>query len=610
MKTLLRTAIAAALLPSLCGAQLLPAPAARRNPSDQPIPSSLHAAWRLRELPLEELRTSVGRDFVSIDDARRIHVEIVGPRGSLAVSDAFVQSFGGVVDTRWRHRVDTWVPLDFLMDLTRALPTGHRLVRPSAGVPEDVTGEGPTVVGTDEWREGGADGAGQVIAVIDSSWAGLSAAVANGDAPGSYTAVNFTPSAFQAGTNVHGTGCLEQVFDHAPGATYRLYKTDSATDLHDVVKNCQTNGVDIISRSLGSFNEAWSDGESELCDPIQAAGDSGILFVNSAGNYAQRHWEGTMNGGAGSPDWHDWVGGDELLAIQVPDGKTLNLFLLWDDGPSGSEDYDLYLYDSALNEIASSTSPFEFHEDLSWTNSSGATVTVHAAVWRFSGAATSLELFGDEGTWEYAMAAGSVPPGLSCAHPNLVVVGAVDQADYAAASGATGIIEPYSSQGPTNGGSAIIDVVAPAQTTAFVYPGGFGGTSCAAPNVAGTLACLWSSVPNYETDPIRWLLQRHGSVFKDWGATGYDHVYGYGGANLIDFAPDTRWLTKEYSNSTGMTAFPVNTLDRAMTLVPSGGRIVAFPGGDFPELANPSGPLVLTKPVTIVSRGATAEFAD
>jgi hypothetical protein len=162
MKTLLHTSAILLLLTSVGTAQLLPAPLPRPNPSNLPIPSSLYAAWVERGLPLEVLRERVGRGFITIDDARRIHVELIAPKGSLAVSDAFVQSFGGLVDTRWRHRVDTWVPLERLLDLTRALPPGHRLLRPSAGQSNDVTGEGPVVTGSKAWRDGGADGREEV----------------------------------------------------------------------------------------------------------------------------------------------------------------------------------------------------------------------------------------------------------------------------------------------------------------------------------------------------------------------------------------------------------------------------------------------------------------
>ncbi len=609
MKPFLRSALGLALFVPPAAAQLAPAqPVAGKVPSDLPLVSCLHQAWQSRGLPLERLRDEVGRGFVAIDDQRRIHVEIVGPKGTPAVPDALVQSFGGLADTRWRHRLDAWVPLERLLDLARALPAGHRVVRANNGEPDDVQGEGPMVTGSAAWRNGGANGAGRTIAVIDTDYAGLTMAINNGDAPASFTAVNNSGDPFED-SNTHGTGCVEAVFDHAPGANYVLYKIDSLADVGDAVDTFIQGGGHLITHSMSWYNEGWWDDEGDACDAALTAANAGVLFFTSAGNRAQQHWQGKYNpgavGGQGSPDWHDWASGDELLAIQLPATTTLELHLSWNDDAPGTDDYDLFLFDTSGNVLASSESGFEFFEDLSWTNSGSSMVTVNVAVYRDEGSGTPFELFGDAGTWEYFTSANSTTSPTNSSHPNVVSVGAVDQVNFLSPPGTAGIIMNYSSQGPTNSGMLAPSFTGPTNTTGFTYPGGFGGTSGATPNAAGVAACLWSSVPAYDASSIRWLLHRQGQVFRDWGAAGDDQIYGRGGVNLVPFAPNTRWLVRELGNTGNLPWVPSYTLPWAQAAVPSGGRVLAFPGGDYPEY-----PVVLDKPLILDSAGGTAIFGD
>jgi hypothetical protein len=603
MSSTLRTTLTLAVLALTAPAQVSPAPPVDlKVPSDLRMSACLYQAWQQRQLPLETLRDRVGRGFVAVDGERRIHVEILAPEGSSAVPDALVRSFGGVTDTRWRNRLDAWIPLDRLLDLARTLPADQRIVRANCGEPCEVQGEGPMVTGSAAWRNGGANGAGIRVAVIDSDFANLSMAISNGDAPAGSTWINYTSTPFQD-SDTHGTDCTENVFDHAPGSSYRLYKYDSAADLGSAIENCIAEKVKVISFSQALFNEGWSDDEGVGCDAATDAAEAGILFFTAAGNQAERHWQGNHNPGPFSPDWHDWISGDEDLAIQVPAGMTLNLYLAWNDNASGTDDYDLYLYDASAAVVASSASILEYFEDLSWTNSGSSTVTVYMKVYRYEGSGTAFEVFGSVGTWEYVKEKSSTVSPANTTHPNVISVGAVDRLDYLSAPGTSGIITPYSSQGPTNGGMKAPTVVGPVNITGFSSPGGFNGTSAATPNAAGVAACLWSSVPIYSSSAIRWLLLRQAQVFKDWGSNGVDDVYGNGAVNLVSFAPNTRWLVREYNNTANLVSAPSYTLPWAMGVVPAGGRVLAFPGGHYPEH-----PIVLDEPMILDSAGGTAIF--
>ena len=329
---------------------------------------------------------------------------------------------------------------------------------------------------------------------------------------------------------------------------------------------------------MSRYNEGWWDNEGDACEAAIDAANAGMLFFTSSGNRAQQHWKGFH---AGSNDWHDWSGGDELLQIQMAAGASINFYLDWNDDASGIDDYDLYIFDS-IGEVvlASSTSDFEFSEELTFANNGPAMMTINVAVERWSGSGTEFELFGHASggatTWEYFTTASSATSPSNTTNANVISVGAVDQLVY----GTTGAIETYSSQGPTNSGNRAPNIVAPTDTNTLAYAGAFGGTSCATPNAAGVALCLWSDAPQYSASAIRWLLLRHGQVFNDWGAGGGDNVYGEGGIALSHFeAGGTIWLSPEYGNFNNLPSAPAATYNAARSQASGGGRVLAFPGG-------------------------------
>ena len=337
-----------------------------------PLDSCLQRAFFLaRSAPLETVRRAVGERFIRIRPDRRVHVEIVGPEGQPAMPRVFVAPFGAIADTRWRNRLDAWVPLDALLELALSLPPGHRVVRASAGEPDQVAGEGPAAIGSDGYRNGGANGAGVVIAVIDEGYQNLSAARANGDAPApaNSTLINYTPSAFES-TTTHGTGCVEAAFDHCPGATWRLYKIDSLADMGTAVSDAIASGVDVITHSLSRYNQGWADDSGAACAAAQQAANAGITFFTSAGNRAQQHWQGVFSPGGGSAGTHDFAPGDETLAIQLAGGEGATLYLSWDTG-AGSADYDLYLYDATLSTLLASSTNGGSNFEAVWVTNPG-----------------------------------------------------------------------------------------------------------------------------------------------------------------------------------------------------------------------------------------------
>src|SRR4029450_12749337 len=106
----------------------------------------------------------------------------------------------------------------------------------------------------------------------------------------------------------HGTRVAEVVHEMAPGAHLILACIDDYVDQLNAVAYAKSHGVDVISRSLGDLNKSRGDGTGGFATTDGMARDAlahGILWVNSAGNYARSHWKGTFSdaNGNGYLDW-------------------------------------------------------------------------------------------------------------------------------------------------------------------------------------------------------------------------------------------------------------------------------------------------------------------
>jgi len=596
MQVHLRTFLLCAALGSPAAGQLLQSLPEGPRPSDPRIPHSLYTPWLMRDRPLEELRNASGRGFVKIDDQRRVHVELVAPWGESALSDEFIRGFGGLPESRWQHRVEAWVPVEQLMALTASLPATHRLERATPG---EYDSEGPGVVGSDVYRDAGADGSGLTIAIIDGDFDELSEAVSAGGAPGGTVGLNYTSESFQE-DSPHGTGCLEAAYDHAPGATYRLYKTNSIADLLLSVQDCISNGVDVISYSISQYNQGWADDQGDACLAANMASNAGILFFTSAGNRAEKHWQGVFNPGQGSALTHDWVTGDEFLTVTMQPGAAANVYLSWDRSGSDVDDYGLGVYDQSGALVGLSASAGETYESLSLQNTAfGASLRI--AVFRFSGSGGQFELFahtsGDV-DFEYFVPTGSTTSPSNATGVNVISVGAVSFQDF---DQAFPDLTDYSSRGPSNSGMILPDMVGPTGTSGVAYPMGFGGTSCATPNAAGAAAAFRSSVPGYNGNAATWLLEEQAAEFRDWGSPGSDNKFGKGGVYLVPHASKRKWLAPAFNNFFNVSTGPSYSFSGAVEDVATGGRILVFPGGTIV-----GGQTVVQKAMVIESVGGSA----
>lgn len=541
-------------------------------------------------LPIQALKTNLRARGLNLRDDAKVQVEIVGPAGAAAVDPKVLARFGGEVSNSWQNRADTWIPVEAVTDLAQALPAGYVMERADPGGLDAVGGEGAAAINSDSYRDAGQNGAGLTIAVIDSGFANFTMARNASDAPPAArtVAINYAAAPWEDNVNdtQHGTACVEAAFDHASGANYRLYKTDSLTDLGTAVNDCIANGVDVITHSMSRYNTGWSDNSGAACSAALLAANAGILFFTSAGNRAQQHWQGSYNDPE-NDDWHNFSGGDETINIVVAPNGGGNFYLQW----TGDSDYDLFLYDQDTTTVlASSESGGNTFESFFWTSPFGSNRTVHLAVLDDGGDRPQFEIFlhssGTVVSFQYAQAAGSTTSPSNTTNANVISVGAVPVNSWGSASGTSGIIANYSSQGPSNRGMTLPNLSGTTNTNTTAYGGAFSGTSAATPNCAGAACVFWDAHPGYSSSAIRWLILEQAALWRDWGAGGNDNIYGRGGMLLIDYAANTRWVARGYNNVGESTTGPNYTVQAGYDQATSGGRLLLFPGGSFPEPVN------------------------
>jgi Subtilase family/RTX calcium-binding nonapeptide repeat (4 copies)/Domain of unknown function DUF11 len=444
------------------------------------------------------------------------------------VSQAVVDE-GGEVDAAADGLVRASVPPDVLSRLA-ARDDVLWIRPPHRPVPLAVGGQGPGVVGADDWHAAGQDGAPVEIAVIDVGFAGWEERRAAGDLPAADVLL-----CGDGMTESHGTAVAEVVHETAPGARLILICAEDDVDLVFATRNAYNEGAAVVVHGVGWFNTSRGDGTGRDGSPDAVAAElasSGITWVNAAGNHAQKHWSGTFSDTAPSDGVHEFSGADWGNDVVVASGETYCAALKWDEWSSTSRtDFDFWLVrasDGAIvaasfNDQGAGAPPVE---DLCYANG-GPTATYSLAIDRFAGSgAPRFDLFtlGD-GTLQHQVAAGSVVEPASS--PAVVAVGATCWQNDA--------LEPYSSRGPTIDGRVKPDLVAPDSVSSATYgpfsacgASGFDGTSAAAAHAAGALPLAAMENGVWGSSAVTYLQGRA----LDLGVPGKDSAYGAGRLRL------------------------------------------------------------------------------
>jgi len=482
------------------------------------------------------------RNPITVEDPIQIIIEsksVFSARQLYAganIAKNMVLALGGRVETTFKDLVQCRLPVSTIEELS--LNDFVRYIRlPFKPQALEMISEGVNKTGANSWQNltlYRSDGESPKIAILDIGFKGYQSLLGN-ELPSDVNTKSFRADGDIFANQVHGTACAEIVHDMSPNANLWLVNFATDVEQHKAVDWLISQGIQIISYSIGWENSGAGNGTGPICEDVEKAKSQGIFWVGAAGNEAEKHWEGTYS----DPDndrWHNFGSVDEILDFWVPAYTDVSVFLNWDDwgswnlgNYSGSrQDYDLYLYIWSNNLWYLVDSSLDWQEGSQWpTEYIGSWYATKATYWgvairKFNATRNvKLELFtkGNSAPIEYNVPEGSLT--IPADSASSITVGATDWS--------SDTYHSYSSRGPTHDGRVKPDISAPSGVSTVSYgTTNFYGTSAATPHVAGALGTIREKVA-YSYDQIYYMLQIRA---VDLGQAGKDNQYGVGRLSL------------------------------------------------------------------------------
>ncbi len=474
---------------------------------------------------------------ISSHDPDKVTVYLMSEPGTIIDNDA-LDSLGAQIIKQVDNVIKANVSIDMLTAVADNVNGVSFMKAPDKLIPVAVTSEGVDLTEADTYHNSGYTGSGVKVAVFDVGFIGLSGAILNNELPNNVVKVDCTVQPCNSNnpsienTSNHGTAVAEIVYDMAPGATLYLIKVTDGMDLEDAKKFAVNNGISIINMSLVVPNTNFYDGEcwslSGFSNPVCTANDAytnNILWVNSAGNEAQRHYEAVFTGSGDK--WHNVSASNEKIYLNngniISAGETIEVYMTWDAWPTTDQDYNLYLYDGSdtlvncwPSEPQTGTQPPTEKLDCS----APGTETYYLKISQESATSNhSLEVYSIYHNLSPAVASSSLLGPADAA--GAMAVGAINYNNWT-----TGPQASYSSQGPTNDGRPKPDIMGPDDVSSDVYGSGFTGTSASSAHVAGAAALILNRYPDFNVEEL-WQ-----SLTLTAIDMGDPNVYGHGRLRL------------------------------------------------------------------------------
>lgn len=598
--------------------------------------------------------------------------------------------------------MEAWIPISALPRIVESDGI-HRvqLARLVELENEGTTTQGVELANVQAWHDQGIDGFGITIAVIDAFRDGngeIAALQATGDWPPDdqleqvITFEGADGQVFHGCDSAHGNAVMEIVYDMAPGANFIAYDVCAAGSWIAAIEMAIDAGADIITASLGQLAGSVGDGTAlpgSVGEAYEIAADAGIMSVTSAGNLRLRHWGGLYNphesGWNDYPDvhlwgqtgWYNFIGPQpgEVLCIPNEDANgdpvILSAVLQWNDWEQPGNDYHLRLYrlddewgahvflthavSDNLQDGSPGQVPMEWinvpaHTDVGWEECQNENEAGYAwAIYRHSGSADHNFRFISSNLNHRVHSSTLSFPADS---PALFSVAAVFAHELPGGYPPGTYQAPYSSEGPVlapgGGQPSGEEIPGKPDVASFAHvatttTSGFGGTSAAAPHVAGMLALLKQRYSSFSPLPPAQIMERLRQIAltgdNDLGDPGFDFQHGWGRSSFqvedqiivvqqpADKAPDqmfspsvtvqildtegnpvlagpTRTINIQIGNdpSGGQANLSPNLIWHVLEdgLVPFGGLSIDYPGEGYTLIASGGGHSVETHPFNII----------
>jgi subtilisin family serine protease len=511
------------LLLLLWSFSLLVGNAAASHAQASSTPSHLEGALaRLLDLDESAALVWAQEQGITLDPSRRAIRVVMEPEKAqpTRIQLERLRALGATIEAKSEHLLRAWLPLKHLGEIAR-FPGIAWIRRPYTMQPLAVPyTTGALATGATLFHSYGFRGQGISIAVIDAGFLGLDEAIGNGwiSRRSVMEKIDYTGEGFE-GDSDHGTQIARIVYEMAPEASLWLMRIGDEVDLENAVQDAIRARVRLISHSLGWFDSNFGDGKGLINEIAQQALDAGILWVNAAGNHAERHWLGLFRDENGD-GWAEFGHERDSLAVWAGFGGVIELVLVWDDWPLTDQDYDLFLLNRKGEVVASSADVQRGdeppRESLKYVVEEPGVYQLKVRS-RRSTRPMKLRIFslGHDITPATPYESIVAPADCTC----VVAVGAVSLYGWE-----EGVVESFSALGPTTDGRIKPDIVGPDRVRDFW------GTSAAAPYVAGAAALLLSQHPDWSADELRDGLLNDA---QDLGPAGMDVVSGAGRLQLL-----------------------------------------------------------------------------
>ena len=540
-----------------------------------PIPEKAELKYPNLGSHLDQLVTSVEDGETTAEDAAAgasMHREesvavTIYLSGSVDDVVQFLQDFGGDPRNVGEDYIEAYVPMSLLGPVSEQPGVLRvREIVPPEPAYGDFTSQGVEAHGSSAWNDAGHSGQGVKVGVIDVGFEGFSNLMGQ-ELPTTVEARCYTDIGVVSRSltdceigSVHGTGVAETVIDIAPEVSLYIANPGTAGDLREAVDWMVSEGVSVINHSVTWRFDGPGDGTSPSTDSplnsVDRAVANDMIWVNSAGNNAQKTWFG---------DYAD-TDGDDLVSFAEPEIEVVRMAikgrervvvqLRWeDDWDSASTDLDLYLYNTGTRMFTTLASRDEQSggrgqvplERISFaldgdSNAFGIVVNHHSG-----GIPDWIQLMvRGVAEIEHHTGSGSISSPGESHNPGLLAVGAAHYYD-------TDTIASYSSRGPTPDGRVKPDIVGTACGEGASYEPysrddsqcWFPGTSQAAPHVAGMAALVRQRFPGYTPAQVADYLKDHA---RQRETPDPNNTWGHGFAQLP--SPDREALEALY-NATG-----------------------------------------------------------